>query len=124
MRARIEERRELEVVRGTSLVGPHRDEVAMVIGGLPARTHASHGEGWLAALALTLGSLRIVADAIGEEPVLLLDDPFTLLDPERRARLVGALPRDAQILVTAADPAEIPVSLDAARVEVENLRAG
>ncbi|HVL33417.1 MAG TPA: hypothetical protein VM600_07540 [Actinomycetota bacterium] len=85
---------------------------------MPARTHSSHGEGWLAALALVLGAHRAVAEALGEEPVLLLDDPFTLLDPERRIRLVEALPPDAQVLITAADPAEVPASLGAAVIDV------
>lgn len=122
MRARLAERRSDELVRGVTLVGPHRDDVAIDLGGMPARTHSSHGEGWLAALALVLGAHRAVADAIGEEPLLLLDDPFTLLDPERRERLVAALPADAQIIVTAADPAEVPPSLGADSIDVVEVR--
>jgi DNA replication and repair protein RecF len=122
MRARLTERRSDEVIRGVTLVGPHRDDLAIQIAGMPARTHASHGEGWLAALALVLGAHAAVAEAIGEEPVLLLDDPFTLLDPERRERMAGALP-DAQIVLTAADPHEIPAELGARSVNVGDLRA-
>ena len=92
MRARLAERRGDEVIRGVTLVGPHRDDLSIDIAGMPARTHASHGEGWLAALAIVLGAHAAVAEAIGEEPVLLLDDPFTLLDPERRVRMAGTLP--------------------------------
>jgi len=123
MRARLAERHSDEVIRGVTLVGPHRDDLSIEIAGMPARTHASHGEGWLAALALVLGAHAAVADAIGEEPVLLLDDPFTLLDPERRARMAGALPPDAQIVLTAADPREIPRELSVRSVNVEDLRA-
>ena len=122
IRARLAERRGDEVIRGVTLVGPHRDDLSIEIAGMPARTHASHGEGWLAALALVLGAHAAVAEAIGEEPVLLLDDPFTLLDPERRERMAGALP-DAQIVLTAADPHEIPTGLGARALNVEELRA-
>ena len=122
MRARLAERRNDEVVRGVTLVGPHRDDLSIEIAGMPARTHASHGEGWLAALALVLGAHAAVRDSIGDEPVLLLDDPFTLLDPERRERMAGALPGGSQIVLTAADPREIPTGLGALAVDVEELR--
>ncbi|MGZ4206290.1 MAG: DNA replication/repair protein RecF [Actinomycetota bacterium] len=124
MRARLAERRGDEIVRGVTLVGPHRDDLSIDIGDMPARTHASHGEGWLAALALVLGAHAVVAETLAEQPVLLLDDPFTLLDPERRERLVRALPGEAQVLLTAADPGEIPDSLDASPVDVTELRGG
>lgn len=123
MRARLAERRSDEMIRGVTLVGPHRDDLSIEIAGMPARTHASHGEGWLAALALVLGAHAAVAGSIGEEPVLLLDDPFTLLDPERRECMVGALPPDAQIVLTAADPREIPPELAARAVDVEEVRS-
>lgn len=119
---KLEERRELERIRGTSLVGPHRDEVDIQIDQLPARTHASHGEGWLAALALSLASQELIAQVSGQPPVLLLDDPFTLLDPSRRVKLVDALP-EGQVLVTAADPAEVPDSFPATRVQVASQKA-
>lgn len=122
--ARLAERHPDEVIRGMTLVGPHRDDVAISVKGLPARTHSSHGEGWLAALALILGSHAAIGEAIGEEPVLLLDDPFTLLDPERRARLVTALPAEAQIIVTAADPHEVPEQLKADVIDVGSARGG
>jgi DNA replication and repair protein RecF len=124
MRARLAERRQDEIVRGVTLVGPHRDDLSISLGGLPARTHASHGEGWLAALGLVLGAHAAVTASIGEEPVLLLDDPFTLLDPERRVRLVSALPPAAQVIVTAADPHEIPAELQARRLDIRELRGG
>lgn len=124
MRARQDERRQDELIRGVTLVGPHRDDLSIVLSGMPARTHASHGEGWLAALALVLGAHAALAESLGEEPVLLLDDPFTLLDPERRARLVAALPAEAQVLVTAADPREIPAALGAAVLDVTERRDG
>ncbi|MFY9588779.1 MAG: DNA replication and repair protein RecF, partial [Actinomycetota bacterium] len=107
----LSERRSDEVMRGSTLVGPHRDEIEVTIGSLLARSHASQGEAWLAALALVLGSHATIGEHIGEEPVLLLDDVFSLLDPERRERLGRALPERAQIIVTASDERECPISL-------------
>ena len=124
MRARLHERRQDEIVRGVTLVGPHRDDLSIEIGDMTARTHASHGEGWLAAVALVLGAHETIASALGEQPVLLLDDPFTLLDPERRERMTGALPPEGQIVLTAADPREIPGGLGARSVDVTELRRG
>lgn len=122
MRARIAARRGDELLRGITLVGPHRDDLLIEISEMPARTHASHGEGWLAAIALVLGGHAALTEALGDSPVLLLDDPFTLLDPARRTRLARALPAEAQVLVTAADPSEVPADLDAAQVDVSELR--
>lgn len=102
-------RRADELARGTTLVGPHRDDVELLIGGLPARTHASQGEAWLAALALVLGVHSAIAERVGSVPALLLDDAFSLLDPERRERLGDALP-EAQIIATASDARELPSS--------------
>jgi len=124
MRARLLERRQDEIVRGVTLVGPHRDDLSIQIGGMLARTHASHGEGWLAAVALVLGAHETIAAALGEQPVLLLDDPFTLLDPDRRERMTAALPAEGQIVLTAADPREIPGSLGARSVDVTEIRHG
>jgi len=122
MRARLTDRRNDELLRGITLVGPHRDDMQIVLAGMPARSHASHGESWLSALALVLGAHAALAEAIGEQPVLLLDDPFTLLDPERRLRLGETIPRQAQVIITAADPSEVPVALGADVLDVEELR--
>jgi DNA replication and repair protein RecF len=111
IRRRLEERRSDELARGVTLAGPHRDDLEVTIGGLPSRTHASQGEAWLAALALVLGARASTAAHLGVEPVLLLDDAFSLLDPERRERVTGALPPICQIIATASDPRECPESL-------------
>ena len=95
--------REEELRRRLTLVGPHRDEVAFTIDGLPARTHASQGEQRSLALALRLASHRLVADATGTPPVLLLDDVFSELDPARCDALVThLLATGAQTIVTTA----------------------
>ncbi len=87
--------------RGVSLVGPHRDELALAIGGLPGRTHASQGEQRSLALALRLAAHRLVGEAVGASPVLLLDDVFSELDPERSEALLAHLPPGQALLTTA-----------------------
>lgn len=119
MLARLAERRRDEVQRGVTLVGPHRDDVWLSVDELPARTHASQGEAWLAALALVLGARASIAERTGEEPVLLLDDALEPLDPDRRERVAAILPERGQSIVTAADARAIPASLGAATYHVE-----
>ena len=112
--------RKAELDRGLSLVGPHRDELVLKLGPLPARGYASHGESWSFALALRLASydlLRAESDA-GGEPVLVLDDVFAELDDHRRARLAGMVAGAEQVLVTAAVPGDVPEGLAGARVDV------
>jgi DNA replication and repair protein RecF len=108
-----------EVERGTSLVGPHRDELVLSLGGLPVRGYASHGEGWSFALALRLASYALLR-ADGGEPVLVLDDVFAELDTGRRTRLAELVGRAGQVLVTAAVPDDVPVALDGARFDVHD----
>ena len=72
-----------EVERGVTLVGPHRDDLVLTLGDLPARGYASHGESWSFALALRLAGYELLR-ADGIEPVLVLDDVFAELDTGRR----------------------------------------
>jgi DNA replication and repair protein RecF len=117
LRAALAARRRAELERAVCLVGPHRDELELRIGGLPARGYASHGESWSLALALRLAAYQLMR-AGGEEPVLILDDVFAELDSDRRERLAG-LVRDAeQVLVTAAVPEDVPTELAGARFRV------
>ena len=104
-----------EQARGTSLVGPHRDDVELAIGSLPARSHASHGETWSLALALRLASFELLAE-VGDRPVVLLDDVFAELDQGRRERLAAACAGFDQVLVTGAVEDDVP--LDGGRVDV------
>lgn len=99
--------------RRQTLVGPHRDEWALAIGGLAARTHASQGEQRSLALALRLAGHAVVTGAVGDSPVLLLDDVFSELDVRRAAALMRHLP-DGQTVVTTAG--SIPEGLSPERV--------
>ncbi len=98
--ALVDARRD-DVRRGVSTVGPHRDEVALAIGDGPARTQASQGEQRSLALALRLATHHVVTEATGSAPVLLLDDVFSELDPERSAALLEQLPSGQTLLTTA-----------------------
>jgi DNA replication and repair protein RecF len=106
-----------EIERGVCLVGPHRDELELRIGDLPARGYASHGESWSAALALRLASFELLRQD-GEDPVLLLDDVFAELDAGRRERLASVAAGAEQVLVTAAVAEDVPPVLTGARFEV------
>jgi len=111
------ERRAEEIQRGVSLVGPHRDDIALSLGMLPAKGYASHGESWSFALALRLGSFHLLR-ADGVEPVLVLDDVFAELDSVRRERLASGVRVAEQVLVTAAVGADVPELLAGQRFRV------
>jgi DNA replication and repair protein RecF len=109
-----------ELDRGITLVGPHRDDLLLTLGPLPARGYASHGESWSFALALRLAAydlLRSDTDQDGE-PVLVLDDVFAELDDTRRGRLAELVGGAEQVLVTAAVPHDVPAALAGVRVDV------
>ncbi|HXJ65286.1 MAG TPA: DNA replication and repair protein RecF [Actinomycetota bacterium] len=109
---RLAERREDELIRRTTLVGPHRDELELQVKDLTARAFASHGEAWAAALSLRLGLATAVAAEVGEPPVLLLDDPFPGLDPTRQRRLAARLSGRGQTIMSVADDAHVPEHAD------------
>jgi len=104
----LAEVRDGELDRGVCLAGPHRDELDLQVGELPARGYASHGESWSLALALRLASFDLLR-AGREDPVLILDDVFAELDSDRRNRLAALVADAEQVLVTAAVPADVPL---------------
>ncbi len=115
--AELDRRRSEEVQRGITLVGPHRDELALAVGTLPVKGYASHGESWSFALAMRLASYDLLR-ADGDDPILILDDVFAELDTDRRERLAELVADAEQVLVTAAVEADVPAALRGARVEV------
>ena len=104
------QRRNDEIQRGVCLVGPHRDDLVLSLGPLPAKGYASHGESWSFALALELGAFALLRGD-GVEPVLILDDVFAELDELRRSRLAGMIEDAEQVLITAAVPDDVPPQL-------------
>ncbi|MFI6084480.1 DNA replication/repair protein RecF [Streptomyces sp. NPDC051217] len=109
--------RKQEIERGVTLVGPHRDELLLKLGQLPAKGYASHGESWSYALALRLASYDLLR-AEGNEPVLVLDDVFAELDARRRERLAELVAPGEQVLVTAAVDDDVPGILAGVRFTV------
>ncbi len=106
-----------EIDRGVSLVGPHRDDLVLGLGPMPAKGFASQGEAWSFALALRLASFDLLR-ADGDDPILLLDDVFAELDIGRRDRLAQLVGEAEQVLVTAAVAADVPSRLTGVRVDV------
>lgn len=101
LEAALAQSRALDVRRGVCTVGPHRDEVRLAIGAQPARTHASQGEQRTLALALRLAAHRVVTEETGTPPILMLDDVFSELDPDRSSALLANLPAGQTLLTTA-----------------------
>ncbi|MEU1801909.1 DNA replication/repair protein RecF [Streptomyces sp. NPDC019937] len=115
--AALADARKQEIERGVTLVGPHRDDLVLKLGRLPAKGYASHGESWSYALALRLASYDLLR-AEGAEPVLVLDDVFAELDARRRERLAELVVPGEQVLVTAAVEEDVPEVLAGVRYAV------
>jgi DNA replication and repair protein RecF len=111
-------RRDAELDRGVCLVGPHRDELELILGDQPARGYASHGESWSMALSLRLAAYELLRSE-GTDPVLLLDDVFAELDTARRRALATVASSAEQVLITAAVDDDIPDGLDARRIGID-----
>lgn len=119
----LERRRKDELVRGVTLVGPHRDELACELGDLPVKGYSSHGESWSFALAMRLASYESLRQAdVGavDDPVLILDDVFAELDESRRESLSALVAEAEQVLVTAAVSDDVPDALRGQRLMVAN----
>jgi len=113
----LEQVRGAELDRGLSLVGPHRDDLLLGLGDLPARGFASHGESWSLALSARLASHELLVRD-GDQPVLILDDVFAELDTDRRRALATRVATAEQVLVTAAVEQDVPDALRGARFTV------
>jgi DNA replication and repair protein RecF len=114
----LTESRSIDLRRGVSTVGPQRDELAIGLNGLPARTHASQGEQRTLALSMRLAEHRLVAERTGSTPVLVLDDVLSELDPERATSLLANLP-PGQVVITSASP--LPQAANPERIiEIES----
>lgn len=109
--ASLEAVRVNEIERGISLVGPHRDDLVLTLGPLPAKGYASHGESWSLALGLRLAAYQLLRHDLGEDPVLILDDVFAELDSGRRERLAALIADCEQVLITAAVADDVPAVL-------------
>jgi DNA replication and repair protein RecF len=110
-----------ELERGITLVGPHRDDLQLNLGSLPAKGYASHGESWSYALSLKLASLEILkAESKLGDPILILDDVFAELDKDRREKLSDLVQQNEQVLITAAVIEDVPQNLLANKFQVDS----
>lgn len=98
--SQLEEKSMLEQLQGLSLVGPHRDEVTLLINGTPARQYGSQGQQRTLVLALKLAELKLIEEVVGEAPLLLLDDVLAELDLNRQNQLLDAIQTRFQTLIT------------------------
>ena len=113
----IKNKRGDELDRGLTLIGPHRDDILLTLGQMPAKGYASHGESWSIALALRLAAFELLR-ADGVDPVLILDDVFAELDASRRQRLAEQVGTATQVIITAAVDMDIPDSIHGVRFTV------
>ena len=121
MKEKLQERQQDELDRGLTLVGPHRDDMEVMIGELPAKGYASHGESWSVALALKLASFDLLkATSPAGDPVLILDDVFAELDAARRNQLILRVKNVEQVLITAAVMEDVPKELVGNKLFVNN----
>jgi DNA replication and repair protein RecF len=107
---RLQATRARDIAAGVTLIGPHRDDFALTLGGESAASFASRGQQRTAALALRLAEARFLRDASGEQPILLLDDVLSELDEHRRASVLAAIEAD-QIFITSPDRDRFPADL-------------
>jgi DNA replication and repair protein RecF len=113
-RAKLAQIRQNELDRGITMVGPHRDDLVLMLSDLPAKGYASHGESWSFALALRLASISLLrAETRSGDPILILDDVFAELDAGRRSRLAELVAGNEQVLITAAVGEDVPAELKA-----------
>lgn len=96
-----------ELRRGQTLVGPHRDDLAIEIDAVDARSFASRGQQRLLALSLRLAEVLPVTEGVGTPPVLLLDDALSELDPGVRARVLREIAGTEQVFLTTPEPAPV-----------------
>ncbi len=97
---KIQQRTAAELYRGTTLVGPHRDEVELMINQTPARLYGSQGQQRTLVLALKLAELQLISEVVQAPPLLLLDDVLAELDPFRQDQLLNAIQDRFQTLIT------------------------
>ncbi len=112
---RLVETAEKEVWNGSTVIGPHRDDLAFDLGGRELSSFASRGQQRTAILAFKMAELDLLTELDGRPPLLLLDDVFSELDPDRRAHLVRRIAALPQAFVTTTtlddlDPALVDIA--------------
>lgn len=117
--SKLDEVRARELERGVTLIGPHRDELIIELDRKTAREHASQGEAWSLALGAKLASAELLRGRSETgDPILILDDVFSVLDPKRRLRLASFVSKGEQVFITATTPEDLPAMNWAAQHKV------
>ena len=111
--------RDVDIRRGTTSVGPHRDDLLLTLSGMDVRVYGSQGQQRTTALSLKLAELDIMRREIGEWPVLMLDDVMSELDPRRRRQLLGRL-NGIQTIVTCTDMSDLAEAEIGAAWRIQN----
>ena len=106
--AALERMRSVEARRGQTLVGPHRDDLAIELAGVDARAFGSRGQQRLLALSLRLAEILPITEAVGTAPVLLLDDALSELDQDVRHHVLQEIRSAEQVFLTTADALDVP----------------
>lgn len=107
-----------EVARGQNLIGPHRDDLTLLLNDMTAREFASNGEMWTMALALKMALYEAVSAHFESKPIVILDDVFAQLDEARRGQILDFAMRQDQVLITVAAASDIP-RMDAGRFHAD-----
>ena len=115
--------RDVDIRRGTTSVGPHRDDLTLTLSGMDVRVYGSQGQQRTTALSLKLAELDIMRREIGEWPVLMLDDVMSELDPRRRRQLLGRL-KGIQTIVTCTDMSDLAEAEIGAAWRIQNVTIG
>ena len=111
LRAAVHNSRSEDLRRGSTSVGPHRDDLRIVLDGQDARAYASQGQQRTAVVSLKLAEAALIGERTGERPVLLLDDVLSELDGERRAALLQEVAAGGQVIVTSVEAGPFPPEL-------------
>jgi DNA replication and repair protein RecF len=126
--AELAERRGADIERGFTAHGPHRDELQLLLDGIPLRAYGSQGQQRGALLALLFAERALLSERRGRPPMMLLDDVMSELDAERRELLAGLLRSGGQAVITTTEPEHVPGSARTGsglvRVDAGRIRAG
>ncbi len=93
-----------EIAAGHTLRGPHRDDVSLAIGDMEVAAFASRGQARTVVLAMKLAEARLLSDLLADQPIVLLDDVMSELDPNRRRQVMDWISRYEQVILTTAEP--------------------
>ena len=115
----LREARSADLAAGFTTVGPHRDDFRIQINGLSARNFGSQGQQRSAVLALKLGEASVQESAIGEKPVVLLDDVMSELDAGRQTFLLNQM-KEWQVFLTCCDPSSVMRMTKGIAVQMEH----